>query len=357
MNKQLSASSSLRQFKERLRNLRIGTGAATLLIILLAFAIGGVIILLIGSNPILAYSSLLRAAFGTVNGFAETMVKASPLLLSGLGVAIAYRAKFWNIGAEGQIYAGGITAALAGIYLTGLPAVIHIPLTLLAGAVGGAVWGLIPGILKAELKVNEVITTLMLNYVMIHLSAYLVHEPMRDQTSGITISPQLQPNAWLPTIIPRTRFHAGILVAIFSAVVIWFILQKTSIGYQIRAVGENQKAARVGGISVSRTIILTMLLSGMLSGLAGATEVAGIQRRLVEGFSPGYGYLAIAVALLANLNPLAIIFSSVLFAALLNGADAMQRAADVPVPVIYVIEGLVIFFIALRFIKQQREDT
>ncbi len=357
MNYKKATSSSLQKIRTRVEKISIGTGAATGLIILLAFAIGAVIILLIGSNPLLAYGTLIKAAFGSVNGFAETMVKASPLLLSGLGVAIAYRAKFWNIGAEGQIYAGGITAALAGIYLTGLPAMIHIPVTLLAGAAGGAVWGLIPGVLKAELKVNEVITTLMLNYVMIHLSAYLVHEPMRDKTSGITISPQLQPNAWLPTIIPRTRFHAGILIAIFSAVVIWFVLQKTSIGFQIRAVGENQKAARVGGISVSRTIILTMVFSGMLSGLAGATEVSGIQRRLVEGFSPGYGYLAIAVALLANLNPLAIIFSSVLFAALLNGADAMQRAANVPVPVIYVIEGLVIFFIALRFIKQQRQES
>jgi simple sugar transport system permease protein len=355
MSIQETRLSLLTKISQRLRKTTLNTGLATVLIILLAFAIGAAIILLIGSDPLLAYGTLLYAAFGTVNGFAETMVKASPLLLSGLGVAIAYRAQFWNIGAEGQIYAGGIVAALAGIYLTGLPVLIHLPLTLVAGAVGGAIWGLIPGVLKARIQVNEVISTLMLNYVMIHLSAYLVHEPMRDKTSGITISPQLQPNAWLPTIIPRTRFHAGILIAIAAAVVIWFVLQKTTIGYQIRAVGENQQAARVGGISVSRTIIFTMLFSGMLSGLAGATEVAGIQHRLVEGFSPGYGYLAIAVALLANLNPLAIIFSSVLFAALLNGADAMQRAASVPVPVIYVIEGLVIFFIALRFIKQQRE--
>lgn len=341
------------KFRERIQTIDFSGGLATLLVVLLAFLVGAVIILLIGSNPLLAYGTLLRAAFGTVNGFAETMVKASPLMLAGLGVAVAYRAQFWNIGAEGQIYAGGITAALAGIYLSGLPAVVHLPLTLLAGVLGGAVWGFIPGVLKAKLEVNEVITTLMLNYIMIHLSAYLVHGPMRDQTSGITISPQLQPQAWLPTIIPRTRFHAGILVAVAAALVIWFVILKTSIGFQIRAVGANQKAARVGGISVARTVIITMLLSGGLAGLAGAVEVAGVQHRLVEGFSPGYGYLAIAVALLANLNPIGIIFSSVFFAALLNGADAMQRAASVPVPVIYVIEGLVIFFIALRFINEK----
>ncbi len=348
--------SPLTNLKEKWAGMDLTTGVKTTLIVFLAFTIGGVIILLIGANPFLAYGVLLDAAFGDVNGFAETMVKASPLLFAGLGIAVAYRAKFWNIGAEGQIIAGGIASALVGIFITGLPAVIHLPLTMLAGAVGGALWGLIPGLLKAKLDVNEVITTLMLNYVMIYLSAYLVHGPMRDPTSGITISPQLQPQAWLPTVIPRTRFHAGILVAIAAAIVMWFVLQKTIIGYQIRTVGENEKAARVGGISVSRTIILTMVFSGGLAGLAGAAEVAGVQHRLVEGFSPGYGYLAIAVALLANLNSLGVIFSSVLFAALLNGADAMQRAASVPVPVINVIQGLVIFFIALRFIKQQRES-
>lgn len=346
----------IEDLKKHLKKTDLSKGVRTGLIIILAFAIGAFIILLIGENPLLAYQALLKAAFGNVNGFAETMVKASPLLLAGLGIAVAYRAKFWNIGAEGQIYAGGIMAALVGIYISGLPAIIHIPLTLLAGVIGGAFWGLIPGVLKAKLEVNEIITTLMLNYVMIHLSAYLVHSPMRDPSSGITISPQLQPNAWLPTIVPRTRFHAGILVAIAAAVLMWFVLQKTVIGYQIRTVGENEKAARVGGISVSRTIILAMVLSGGLAGLAGAVEVAGVQHRLVEDFSPSYGYFAIAVALLANLNSIGVIFSSILFAALLNGADAMQRAASVPVPVIYVIEGLVIFFIALRFVEQQRES-
>lgn len=327
---------------------------STLLIVLGAFALGALLILLIGANPIQAYQALFHAAFGSVNGFAETMVKACPLLLAGLGIAVAYRAKFWNIGAEGQIYAGGITAAAVGIYVKGLPPAIHLPLTLLAGMAGGGFWGLIPGLLKAKLKVNEVITTLMLNYIVILLSAFLVHGPMRDLSSGITISPQLEHAAWLPTVIPRTRFHLGIIIAIAAAVVIWLVLQKTVLGYQIRAVGDNQRAARVAGISVEGTIVLTMILSGALAGLAGAAEVSGIQHRLVEEFSPGYGYLAIAVALLANLNPVGVIFSSVLFAALINGADAMQRAAAVPVPVIYVIEGLVILFIAVRTLKRRK---
>ncbi|MCZ7545481.1 MAG: ABC transporter permease [Anaerolineae bacterium] len=300
-----------------------------------------------------AYGALVYSAFGSVNGFAETMVKACPLLLAGLGVTVAFRARFWNIGAEGQIYAGGIMAAVVGIYITGLPAVVHLPLTVLAGAVGGALWGLVPGYLKARLKVNEVITTLMLNYVIILLAGYLIHGPMRDRASGITISPQLLQTAWLPTVIPRTRFHAGILLALALAVVVYWLLERTVLGFQIRTVGENERAARVAGVRVGRTIILTMIVSGALAGLAGAAEVAGLQHRLVDEFSPGYGFLAVAVALLGNLHPIGVVFASVLFAALLNGADAMQRAASVPVPVIFVIEGLVIVLVSARFFRQR----
>ncbi len=326
---------------------------STIVIVLMALAVGAVLILVTGANPVTAYRALVVSAFGSVNGFAETMVKACPLLLAGLGVTVAYRARFWNIGAEGQIYAGGILAAIAGIYITGLPAIIHLPLTVLAGALGGAIWGFFPGFLKARLKVNEVITTLMLNYIIILLTSYLIHDPMRDRASGITISPQLLRTAWLPTVIPRTRFHAGILLALLMAVVIFWLLKKTVLGFQIRAVGENERAARVAGINAQRTIILTMMLSGALAGLAGAAEVAGLQHRLVDEFSPGYGFLAIAVALLGNLEPLGVVLSSILFAALLNGADAMQRAASVPVPVIFVVEGLVIVFVAARFFKQR----
>ena len=326
---------------------------STLLIVALAFLIGAVIIIAIGANPFAAYGALLQAAFGDVNGFAETMVKACPLILAGLGIAVAYRAKFWNIGAEGQIYAGGIATAAAGLWLPAMPALLFIPVALLAGALGGALIGFIPGILKARLKVNEVITTLMLNYIIIELTAYLVHGPMRDLSSGITISPQLNRLAWLPIVVPRTRFHLGILLAVGMAFLISWLVYKTVFGYQLRAVGERARTARFLGIPVERTIIWTTILSGALAGLAGAAEVSGVQHRLVESFSPGYGYLAIAVALLANLEPVGVIFSSILFAALLNGADSMQRAAGVPAPVIYVIEGLVILFVALRVLHKE----
>ena len=324
------------------------SGATTFGIVLLAFLIGAVLILITGANPVEAYGALLRAAFGSANGFAETMVKATPLILAGLGVMVAYRAQFWNIGAEGQIYLGSILATIVGVSLRGLPLLIHLPLTLLAGVAGGALWGFIPGLLKARFRVNEVITTLLLNYIAIGLTSYLVHNPLRDQASGIPISPQLAESAWLPILLPRTRFHLGIVLAIAAAALIHFLLTRTVLGYRIRAIGEGRRAAQTGGIQVGRTIVLTMILSGALAGLAGAVEIAGVQHRLVEGFSPGYGYLAIAVALLGGLNPFGVTLAAILFAALLNGADAMQRTAEVPITVVFVIEGLVILFVAAR---------
>jgi general nucleoside transport system permease protein len=322
--------------------------ATTLAIIGASFFVGGLLILAIGLNPLKAYGALLVAAFGSVNGISETLLKACPLLLAGLGIAVAYRAQFWNIGAEGQIYAGGIVAAITGLYLPEMPAWIHLPLALLAGMLGGALLGAVPAILKTRLKVNEVITTLMLNFVMIELTNYLLNKPMRDMVSGINISPQLVHNAWLPIIIPRTRFHLGIIISVVFAGLLYLLMSKTVLGFRIRAVGESARAARIAGIPVERIVVISVIISGALAGMAGATEVAGVHHRLVPHFSPGYGYLAIAVALLGNLEPLGIVFASVLFAALLNGADAMQRAADVPIPVIYVIEGLVIIFVTAR---------
>jgi simple sugar transport system permease protein len=325
--------------------------ATTLAIVGTAFFVGALLILAIGVNPLKAYGALLVAAFGSINGISETLLKACPLLIAGLGVAVAYRAQFWNIGAEGQIYAGGIVAAVTGLYLPELPVLIHLPLALLAGMLGGALLGFFPAILKAYFKVNEVITTLMLNFVMIELTNYLLNKPMRDMVSGINISPQLAHNAWLPIIIPRTRFHLGIVISVVLAGILYLLMSKTVLGFRIRAVGESTRAARIAGIPVERIIVLSVIISGALAGMAGATEVAGVHHRLVPHFSPGYGYLAIAVALLGNLEPLGIVFSSVLFAALLNGADAMQRAAEVPIPVIYVIEGLVIIFVTARAIS------
>lgn len=312
-------------------------GFGTVFIVLLAFMTGGILILIIGEDPVKAYMVLIKGAFGDKNGFAETIVKMCPLLLAGLSVAIALRTNFWNVGAEGQIYAGAILTGVVSIYVKSLPPLIHLPLSLMAGALGGAIWAFFPAILKAKWKVNEVITTLMMNYIMIFLFSFLIDGPMRDMVSGLNISPQLQKTAWLPILLARTRLHSGIIIAVVVAIILAIVITKTVLGYQIRVVGDTPRAARFAGIDVEGTMVKAVLISGMLAGLAGAIEITGIQHRLIQGFSPGYGFLGLAVALLANLHPIGAILSSLLFAALLNGADAMQRWASVPIAMVAVI--------------------
>ena len=330
---------------------RIDSIATPVGIVLPAFLIGGIIIWAIGANPIKAYTVLIISAFGSLNSIAETLVKACPLILAGLAISVAFRAQFWNVGAEGQIYSGAVLATVVGVYAKGLPAAIHIPLALISGVVGGVLAGIIPGIMKARLRVNEVISTLMLNYIILDFTSYLVHGPLKDTASNLSISPSMLKSAILPIMIPHTRLHWGIPLAIAIAFLISFLINKTSLGFQIRTVGENPRAARVAGISIERTLIWTMMISGGLAGLAGAIEIMGVQYRLLEDFSPGYGFLGIAVALVAKLSPIGVIFSSIIFAALLNGANTMQSIASVPIPVIYIIQGLVVIFASVGAIK------
>ena len=202
--------------------------------------------LISGINPLIAYRALFEASFGSLNSISETMVKACPLLLCGLGTIVAFRCKFWNIGAEGQIYAGGIAATLVGNLP--LPSLVHIPLMVLAGAVGGALYAFIPSFLKVKLKINEVITTIMFDYIAVHLVGYLVHGPMKG-AGFLPMSERLPPSAWLPRLIPATRFHLGILIALAAAGVVYFLIWKTVLGFRIRTVGENLTAARLGGIN------------------------------------------------------------------------------------------------------------
>ena len=330
---------------------RLSVIATPAVIVLLAFLIGGLVIWAIGADPIKAYNALLDSAFGSVNSLAETLVKACPLILAGLAISVAFRAQFWNVGVEGQIYSGAILATIVGVYVKGLPAAIHIPLSLLSGVVGGVLAGIVPGILKAKLRVNEVISTLMLNYIILDFTSYLVHGPLKDTASNLPISPPLLQSSVLPVLIPHTRLHWGIPLAIAMAFLTYYLIHKTTLGFQIQAVGENPRAAHVAGISIERTLVWTMMISGGLAGLAGAIEIMGVQNRLLENFSPGYGFLGIAVALVAKLSPIGVIFSSIIFAALLNGANTMQSIASVPIPVIYLIQGLVIIFASVGAIK------
>ncbi|MCL1472616.1 ABC transporter permease [Argonema antarcticum] len=319
-----------------------------------ALLVGAVLIALSGTNPVTAYTVLFTESLANYYGFGSTLTKTAPLLLAGLGVLTALKAGQFNIGGEGQIYMGGLGSTLVGLYLQGLPALIHLPLALLGGFLFGAVWGGIPGYLKAVRGVNEVITTLLLNYIALNLVGYLVHEPLIEPGAPSAYSPLIAQSAWLPIILPKTQAHAGILVGLIAAVILWVVFARSPLGYQIEAVGLNPVAARYSGMSVERTIIIVMALAGGLAGLAGSSEVMGLKHRLFEQFSPGYGYDAIALAFLSRGNIAGIVATSLFFGALRSGANVMQRSADVPVTVVYAIQGLTVLFIAISFAIERR---
>jgi len=312
--------------------------------ILLALAIGALTILALGINPIFAYAALFQGAFGSLHSLTETFVKASPLLFTGLAAAVAFRCRVWNIGAEGQLYMGAVVTTWAGLTLVEVPAALLIPLLILLSFAAGAMWAVIAGALKAKFKVNEIILTLMLNFIAIYFVSYLVEGPWRDP-SGITYSPPLTTSAWLPTLVSGTRLHLGILLAFVCAVFISLLFRKTVLGYKIQAIGANPEASRYAGIEVSKTIIIVMVISGGLAGLAGMGEIAGVQHRLMSGFSPWYGFLGILVAMLGKLRPFGIVVASILFGGLLVGGDAMQRVGGVPAPLVFVLQGLIVLLL------------
>jgi len=319
-----------------------------LLAVALALLVGAVIILLMGESPVAAYRAILYGAFGNINNLSETVVKAAPLVLAGAGLAIAYRANMWNIGAEGQIYVGGMAAICVGLYLGDLPAVIVLPLAALAGFIGGALWAGIAGILKVRLGIDEVINTIMLNYIAALGVNWLIHGPLKDPAAGFPRTAMIPINAQLPILIPRTRLHLGVVMAIVLAVLLQWILWRTSLGYRIRAVGQNKTAARYGGINVGRTMMIAMLISGGMAGLAGMNQTNGLHFRMLQDISGGIGFTAIAVALLAGNQPIATLLSGFILAALDVGANAMQIRAHVPIEVVKIIQGLVILFVVGR---------
>ncbi len=312
-----------------------------------ALIVGASLILLAGKNPVAAYSALFQESLADYYGFGNTLTKTTPLLLTSLGVLVALKAGQFNIGGEGQIYMGGLGSTLAGLYIKGLPWFIHLPLALLAGFLLGAIWGLIPGYLKAVRGINEVITTLLLNYVAQNFISYLVNGPMMEPGAPSPFSPRLARTAQLPTILPQTQTHAGILIALIAAGILWVLFRRSPLGYQIEAVGQNPIAARYAGLSVERTIMLVMAGSGGLAGLAGASEVMGLKYRLFENFSGGYGFDAIAIAFLSRGSVPGVVLTSLFFGALRSGANAMQRVADVPLTIVYTIQGLTVLFIAI----------
>lgn len=315
--------------------------------IVVALLLGAIVIAFAGGDPWRSYAHIARASFGSLGVFSDTLVKATPLILVGLACSVAFRMKLWNIGAEGQFFLGAFGAS-AVVLTPLLPAEtsrwIFIPVMVIAGILAGALWGFIPGILKARLNVNEIITTLMLNYIAVAWNNYFIFAIWTE--GGFQMSPVFPKNAWLPRLadyaiqVPLFRgltVHLGLILALLAAVVVWFILYRSRWGYEIRLIGDNPRAARYAGLNITRNMVLVMMLSGGLAGLAGMSEITGVVHRLQGAISPGYGFTGIIVAWLAKLNPFAVILVSILFGGLILAGREIQ-----PSGIPRLIQGIIL---------------
>jgi len=307
-------------------------------------SIAALLLWLGGYDPARAAAAMWSGAFGSRDAIVSvTLVRSVPFILTGLAVALAFRAGVWNIGAEGQLYAGAIAAAWVGLAGGTLPAWILVPAVLAGAGLAGALWALVPALMKLRLGVGEVITTILMNFVGINLAAYLVHGPLQESRGVFPQTDAIVEAARLPALIPGTRLHVGFALAVVLAALLAGVFRWTRLGFQVRAVGASERAAWVTGRINARAVVLaSFLASGALAGLAGGVEVAGLTYALYEGLSPGWGYTAIAVALLAALNPVAVVGTAVLFGALEAGAGAMQREAGIPAVWVIAVEALVI---------------
>lgn len=332
---------------------RLFSSSIDVLLPLIAFAlaliIGAIVLVILGANPLDSYFALVRGAFGSTYSLTQILVKATPLLLVGLGIVIAFRGGVINIGGEGQIIVGALAATAVALYVP-LNGLIVLPLALLGGVVGGALWGGIPGVLKARLGVNEILSTVMMNQIAFQLSNFLLRGPMIDpeeiaRGTRIAQSAELPREVWLIRLVPSTLLHGGAILAVIMAILVYIFLWRTIIGYRIRAVGFNPDASRCAGMRVPIYQALALILGGAFAGLAGAVEVLGVQHRMLENLSGGYGFSGIVAALFGKLHPLGLIPASILFGALLVGADSMQRAVQVPSAFIDALLGLVVLFV------------
>ena len=318
--------------------------------IVAALSVGALLMLAIGISPAAAFAQLWAGAFASKYQIGVTLVKAIPLMLTALGLGFAFRSGVFNIGAEGQIYIGALCGTFIGIQDLGLPAWAHIPLSLCAGFIGGGIWGAIPGFLKARYRVNEVITTILMNYIAILVVSYFTHGPLKaDRTSSASMphTLEVQISSRLPLIWEGSRLHAGILAALIAVAVMAFITYRTAFGFKARAVGFSPSAARYAGMSVVPIITLSMLISGGLAGMAGTIEILGVQRRLRDQFLSGTGYTAIAIALFGRNDPLGIALAAILFGALEAGASNMEALAGVPSTLVEIIQAVIIFLVAV----------
>lgn len=319
--------------------------------ILLALLIGALVILLIGKDPVEAYRVIFTGAFGNKNGIAETLLRATPLALVGLGASVAFSASVFNVGTEGQLFLGATASAAVALALPDLPRPLLLLLMAAAACLTGALLGGLAVYLKIKFNANEMINTIMMNYVIIFFVSWLMHGPLQQPGSPLGQTAKFSVNGILPVILKRTRLHAGFIVLLILVLLTFFLLRKTVWGYQIKVTGKNIDAAYAAGIPVNRILFSAIFYSGALAGLAGMFEASGIQNRMIENISSGYGYTGIVVALLGQLNPVGVFFSAVFFGALQVGASSMETKMGIPSAAVIMIQYLiVILFIGRKFL-------
>lgn len=314
--------------------------------IVLAFFVGAIVILVNRQNPLLAYSALIQGAFGQPYKLANTLQRAVPLTLTGLSVAIAFKSGVWNIGSEGQLYLGAFAAAWAGFTFDGLPWFLLIPLIVLFGFLGGGIGGFIPGFFKARYNMDEVITTIMLNNVFILFTSYLVNYPFKTAEGQMGATDKIAEGARLTRLVRLSKFHTGVFFTLIVILCMYYMMQKSRAGYEWKMIGENTLFARYIGINPARQIIVVMVISGALAGVAGALEVLGVHYRFIESISPGYGYDGILIAMIAMYHPLGVVLVAFIFGALKVGALPMEQFSNVPSELIDVLQSIIILFVA-----------
>ena len=322
------------------------------IIALIVVLTGTALILASNADPVTAYSFFFKGIFGNVTSFAEVFVKATPLIFTGLGCAVAFRTGFFNIGAEGQFYVGAIAATIVALKVTGPAGLI---LALVVGFLAGGAWALIAALFKAKLGISEIIVTIMLNYIAINFLGIAVRTFLMDPAGSVPQSAKFDPSVLLPQIVERTRLHAGFIIAIAAVIIVWFVLEKTTIGYEIKVVGFNKRAATCNGISVMKNIVISAFLSGGLAGLAGVVELLAIQKKLIEGMSSNCGYTAVLIALMASNHPIGVIIASVVMAAMQVGASSMQRQMGVPSAIVDILIGLVVLLILAKGVIRSKK--
>lgn len=318
-----------------------------ILAVLLAVVLGGVVIAAIGLSPVAAYRALWDGIFATPAGFGLAVNRAVPLLFVGLSVSLAFRGGMFNIGGEGQLYVGALASTLSALWLPEMPWALHFPLVVVASFLAGGVWGGFAGWLRVRYGLSEIITTIMLNYLGFWLVAYMVHGPLLDTSSYFPWSAEVPESTRFPSLDDVSGIHTGILLASSAAVLVLVLLWWTVPGFAIRVTGAGLSSARFAGIDVTRTTMLAMFLAGGLAGLAGTAEIHGVQLRLSDFFSPGYGFTGIAVALVGRTHPLGVIVAALFFGMLDAGSDNMQQTVAVPAAVIQLVQGMTILFLVI----------